>query len=172
MDSIVCVSVNDTFVMNEWAKDQESANITLLPDGNGAFTEGMGMLVDKSDLGFGKRSWRYSMLVKDGVVQKMFIEPEKEGDPFEVSDADTMLAYFAPAARKPDQVVVFSAGLPVLRGSHALLQDKGFDPIEIPLENKVRGRVIGAVSGKGTAPQVFINGSLIGGLDDLKAHFA
>ena len=126
VDSIVCVSVNDTFVMNEWAKDQESANITLLPDGNGAFTEGMGMLVDKSDLGFGKRSWRYSMLVKDGVVQKMFIEPEKEGDPFEVSDADTMLAYFAPKAKKPDQVVVFSAGLPVLRGSQGAAAGQGF----------------------------------------------
>jgi len=111
VDDIICVSVNDTFVMNEWAKDQESANITLLPDGNGDFTEGMGMLVDKRDLGFGKRSWRYSMLVKDGVVQKMFIEPQKEGDPFEVSDADTMLAYIAPNAKKPDQAVVFVATL-------------------------------------------------------------
>ena len=64
----MCVSVNDTFVMNEWAKDQESSNIRLLPDGNGEFTAGMGMLVDKTDLGFGKRSWRYSMLVRDGVV--------------------------------------------------------------------------------------------------------
>src|SRR5512140_3242621 len=91
VDEIVCVSVNDTFVMNEWAKDQEAQNIRLLPDGNGEFTSGMGMLVDKSDLGFGKRSWRYSMLVKDGVVQKMFIEPQKPGDPFEVSDAETML---------------------------------------------------------------------------------
>ena len=69
VDNILCVSVNDTFVMNEWAKDQESANIVMVPDGNGEFTEGMGMLVDKADLGFGKRSWRYSMLVKDGVVQ-------------------------------------------------------------------------------------------------------
>ncbi|MCS3505921.1 glutathione peroxidase [Achromobacter sp. JUb104] len=173
VDSIVCVSVNDTFVMNEWAKDQESANITLLPDGNGAFTEGMGMLVDKSDLGFGKRSWRYAMLVKDGVVQKMFIEPEKEGDPFEVSDADTMLAHIAPTAKKPDQVVVFSKpGCPFCVEAKALLDEKGYAPIEIPLENKVRGRVIGAVSGKGTAPQVFINGALIGGLEDLKAHFA
>src|SRR5499427_4350978 len=58
VDAIVCVSVNDTFVMNEWAKDQESGNIVLIPDGNGEFTEGMGMLVDKADLGFGKRSWR------------------------------------------------------------------------------------------------------------------
>jgi len=173
VDSIVCVSVNDTFVMNEWAKDQESANITLLPDGNGDFTEGMGMLVDKRDLGFGKRSWRYSMLVKDGVVQKMFIEPQKEGDPFEVSDADTMLAYVAPQAKKPDQVVVFSKpGCPFCIEAKALLAEKGYDPVEIPLEHKVRSRIIGAVSGKGTAPQVFINGTLIGGLDDLKAHFA
>jgi len=173
VDDIICVSVNDTFVMNEWAKDQESANITLLPDGNGDFTEGMGMLVDKRDLGFGKRSWRYSMLVKDGVVQKMFIEPQKEGDPFEVSDADAMLAYIAPNAKKPDQAVVFSKpGCPFCVEAKQLLVEKGFDPIEIPLEHKVRGRVIGAVSGKGTAPQVFINGSLVGGLEDLKAHLA
>ena len=93
VDEIICMSVNDTFVMNAWAQDQEASNITVIPDGNGEFTEGMGMLVDKEDLGFGKRSWRYSMLVKDGTVDKMFVEPEKPGDPFEVSDADTMLNY-------------------------------------------------------------------------------
>ena len=93
VDRVVCISVNDAFVMNEWARSQECGEILLLPDGNGEFTEQMGMLVDKRDLGFGKRSWRYSMLVKDGVVQKMFIEPQRPGDPFEVSDADTMLAY-------------------------------------------------------------------------------
>ena len=59
VDAILCVSVNDTFVMNEWARDQEARHITLVPDGNGEFTEKIGMLVDKSDLGFGKRSWRY-----------------------------------------------------------------------------------------------------------------
>ncbi len=70
------------------------------------------MLVDKTDLGFGKRSWRYSMLVKDCVVQKMFVEPHRvgdsAGDPFEVSDADTMLAYVAPKAKKPDQVAILT----------------------------------------------------------------
>src|SRR5512146_1810886 len=86
VDAILCVSVNDAFVMNEWAKDQECQNVTLVPDGNGEFTDGMGMLVDKADLGFGKRSWRYSMLVRNGVVERMFIEPQKPGDPFEVSD--------------------------------------------------------------------------------------
>ena len=73
VDEIVCVSVNDTFVMNEWARDQESQNVRLLPDGNGEFTDQIGLLVDKSDLGFGKRSWRYSMLVKDGKIVKQFI---------------------------------------------------------------------------------------------------
>ncbi|HST01687.1 MAG TPA: peroxiredoxin, partial [Usitatibacter sp.] len=91
VDEVVVVSVNDGFVMSEWQKDQDAPNVTFLPDGNGDFTAGMNMLVDKRSLGFGKRSWRYSMLVKDGVVQKQFIEPDKEGDPFEVSDADTML---------------------------------------------------------------------------------
>ena len=73
VDDVICISVNDTFVMNEWQEDQGAMDITFIPDGNGEFSEGMGMLVDKSDLGFGKRSWRYSMLVKDGVVEKMFI---------------------------------------------------------------------------------------------------
>ncbi len=77
VDSIICVSVNDPFVMEEWARDQEADNVILLPDGNGAFTEGMGMLVDKSALNFGKRSWRYSMLVKNKKIEKMFIEPRE-----------------------------------------------------------------------------------------------
>ena len=75
VDEIICISVNDAFVMNEWKEDQHVHNVTFLPDGNGEFTAGMGLLVDKDDLGFGKRSWRYSMLVRDGVVEKMFIEP-------------------------------------------------------------------------------------------------
>ncbi|MDO9024315.1 glutathione peroxidase [Zwartia sp.] len=171
VDSIICLSVNDTFVMNEWARDQDAENIVLLPDGNGDFTRGMGMLVDKSNLGFGQRSWRYSMLVKDGVVDKMFIEPEKEGDPFEVSDADTMLNYLDPNAKAPDQVVVFSkAGCPFCVEAKSLLTSMGYDPIEVTLENKVRGRVMGAISGQHTAPQIFINGQYIGGLDSLKTR--
>ena len=171
VDSIVCISVNDAFVMNEWAKDQEAANITLIPDGNGAFTEGMGQLVDKLDLGFGKRSWRYSMLVKDGVVQKMFIEPNKPGDPFEVSDADTMLAYINPKAVKPDQVAILTReGCPFCAEAKHLLRDNGYNYVELPLDHSVRSRVVGAVTGRGTVPQVFINGEHIGGSDELKEY--
>jgi peroxiredoxin len=97
VDEIICVSVNDAFVMFKWGKEQGNKNIFLLPDGAGEFTRKMGMLVDKSNIGFGLRSWRYSMLVNDGKIEKMFVEPgfsdNCETDPFEVSDADTMLAY-------------------------------------------------------------------------------
>ncbi|MFT7289444.1 MAG: peroxiredoxin [Halieaceae bacterium] len=97
VDEIVCVSVNDAFVMFKWGKEQGNQNITLLPDGNGEFTRKMGMLVDKSNIGFGMRSWRYSMVVNDGTVEKLFAEAGFSdncgSDPFEVSDADTILAY-------------------------------------------------------------------------------
>ena len=97
VDEIICLSVNDAFVMFQWGKQIGNEKIFLLPDGNGEFTRKMGMLVDKSNLGFGMRSWRYSMLVNDCKIEKMFIEPDFGDncpiDPFEVSDADTMLAY-------------------------------------------------------------------------------
>ena len=149
VDSILCVSVNDAFVMNEWAANQEADKITMIPDGNGEFTEGMGMLVDKADLGFGKRSWRYSMLVRDGVVQKMFIEPNKPGDPFEVSDADTMLNYINPNARKPDQVAILTReGCSFCARAKKLLKDLGYQYAEVPLPHDVRTKVVGAISGE------------------------
>jgi glutaredoxin-like protein len=169
VDAILCMSVNDAFVMNEWAKDQEAGNVTLVPDGNGEFTGGMGMLVNKSELGFGKRSWRYSMLVRDGVIEKMFIEPEKPGDPFEVSDADTMLAYVDPKAKQPDQVAIFTReGCQYCAKAKALLAALGYEYAEIPLEHGVRSRIVGAVTGEKTVPQVFVNGTHIGGLEALE----
>lgn len=97
VDAVVCVSVNDAFVMFQWGKSQNAKNVFLLPDGNGEFTRKMGMLVDKTNLGFGLRSWRYSMYVENGEIKKLFAEPGFSDncptDPFEVSDADTMLNY-------------------------------------------------------------------------------
>jgi len=172
VDEIICLSVNDTFVMNEWAKDQECDNITLIPDGNGAFSEGMGMLVDKSDLGFGKRSWRYSMLVKDGVIAKMFIEPEVPGDPFEVSDAETMLKYINPEAKKRPVITMFSKiGCPYCANAKKLLKDKGLDYEEIILGKEVTTRSIKAVTGRTSTPQVFIDGKHIGGSEELATYF-
>ncbi|APV52533.1 glutathione peroxidase [Betaproteobacteria bacterium GR16-43] len=172
VDEIVCLSVNDPFVMSEWQKDQDAPNITFIPDGNGEFSQKMGLLVDKSDLGFGKRSWRYSMLVKDGIIQEMFIEPEKEGDPFEVSDADTMLKYLAPSAKAPEPAVIFSKpGCPHCARAKALLDANGVVYEEVELGKGITFSTVRAVSGRGTAPQVFIGGRHIGGADDLEAHF-
>lgn len=97
VDAIVCISVNDAFVMYQWGLSQNAKNVFLLPDGNGEFSRKMGMLVNKDNLGFGMRSWRYSMLVDNGEIKKVFSEEGYSDncptDPFEVSDADTMLNY-------------------------------------------------------------------------------
>jgi glutaredoxin-like protein len=172
VDDILCISVNDAFVMNEWAKSQKTENLTLIPDGNGEFTEGMGMLVDKADLGFGKRSWRYSMLVKDGVVDKMFIEPEEPGDPFKVSDAQTMLNYINPEAVKPKLVSLFAKeGCPFCARAKAMLKDHGMDYEEIVLGKDITTRSLRAVTGATTVPQVFMVGKLIGDSEALATYF-
>lgn len=97
VDQVICLSVNDAFVMFQWGKHQGVEKTFLLPDGSGEFTRKMGMLVDKDNLGFGMRSWRYSMYVDNGEIKKLFSEAGYSDncptDPFEVSDADTMMAY-------------------------------------------------------------------------------
>jgi len=171
VDEVVCISVNDAFVMNEWQKEQQAFNVTFLPDGNGDFSAGMGMLVDKDDLGFGNRSWRYSMLVKDGVIEKMFIEPDQPGDPFEVSDADTMLSYIAPQAAKPLDVTVFSRdGCPYCVRAKGMLHDADIQFEELVLNRDFHESTIRAVSGRTTVPQIFINGEYIGGSDELEHY--
>ncbi len=101
IDEIYCLSVNDAFTMFQWGRQQGVEKVKLLPDGSGQFTRLMGMLVAKDNLGFGARSWRYSMLVDDGEIQQVFAEAGKTDncpdDPFEVSDAQTMLNYLKAA---------------------------------------------------------------------------
>jgi len=97
VDEVYCVSVNDAFSMFQWSKNLGVEKVKMLPDGNGDFTRLMGMLVKKENLGFGDRSWRYSMHVVDGEIKKMFAEPglmdNCPDDPFTCSDIDTMLDY-------------------------------------------------------------------------------
>ena len=172
VDEVICISVNDAFVMNEWGNAQKASNITFMPDGNGDFSRGMGMLVSKQDLGFGDRSWRYSMLVKDGVIEKMFIEADLPGDPFEVSDADTMLNYIAPKASIPPDVTVFTReGCEYCLRTKKLLDDAGISYEALVLNRDYTESTIRAVCGKSTVPQVFINGSYIGGSEDLEQYF-
>jgi len=101
IDEVVCLSVNGAFVMYQWRKHLGVDKVFVLPDGNAEFTRKIGMLVDKSNLDFGMRSWRYSMVVEDKKIQKMFVEPGYSdncpNDPFEISGTDTMLKYLKSA---------------------------------------------------------------------------
>jgi len=173
VDDILCISVNDTFVMNAWKEDQAADQITVVPDGNGEFTKGMGMLVDKSDLGFGKRSWRYSMLVEDGVIQKMFIEPEVEGDPFEVSDADTMLAYINPEAKLQEPITLFTLPTcPYCARAKRLLQEANLRYEEIQIAGSITRSTLRAMTGNDTVPQIFVAGKYLGDDDTLAQYLA
>ncbi|NDV99408.1 peroxiredoxin [Salipiger sp. PrR002] len=102
IDEIYCLSVNDSFVMNQWARAQGIAHVKVIPDGSGEFTRRMGMLVGKDNLGFGQRSWRYAAIVNDGVVEAWFEEPglmdNCPDDPYGESSPDTLLAYLETAA--------------------------------------------------------------------------
>ena len=170
IDDVICISVNDAFVMNQWQDEQCADQITFIPDGNGEFTDKMGLLVNKDDLGFGQRSWRYSMLVRDGVIEKQFIEPEVPGDPFENSDADTMFAYLAPNAAKPLDVTVFARpGCPACARAKAALEGHDIAFEELVLNRDYTDRTLRAVTAARTFPQVFVNGELVGGADDLES---
>lgn len=134
-DGFSYFSVNDSFVLDAWSKDQGNDDtVVMVPDGNGEFTKQLGMLLDLSSAGLGHRSRRYSMLVRDGLIEKAFVEPNVVGDPYavrpnhlavlpirlkpaKVSDADTMLAYLCPSLiLQPDITVFTKATCPV---SHA-----------------------------------------------------
>lgn len=173
IDEVICLSVNDAFVMDEWKRSQNADRVRFLPDGNGDFTDGMGLLVGKEELGFGKRSWRYSMLVRDGVIEKAFIEPEEPGDPFQVSDADTMLAYLDPEAQRPHDVTVFSRpGCVFCARAKGLLNDAGIEFEELVLNRDYTDRTLRAVADRTSYPQVFVDGRHIGGAGDLETWLA
>jgi Peroxiredoxin len=101
VDEIYCLSVNDAFVMNQWARQQNLHHVKVLPDGSGRFTRLMGMLVDKDNVGFGHRSWRYGAVVEDGVVTKWFEEPgfcdNCPDDPYGETSPQNILAHLSPS---------------------------------------------------------------------------
>ncbi|MFT6605565.1 MAG: peroxiredoxin [Halocynthiibacter sp.] len=104
IDEIYCLSVNDSFVMNQWVKAQGIKNIKVIPDGAGEFTRRMGMLVRKDNLGFGLRSWRYAAVVNNGQIEAWFEEPglaDNHGeDPYGVSSPETVLSYLSEASKE------------------------------------------------------------------------
>jgi peroxiredoxin len=108
IDAIYCISVNDGFVMNAWAQDQNIQNVKLIPDGNAYFTRSMGQLVAKTNLGFGERSWRYAALVDDRIIEKLWVEEGKrdnaDTDPYEATTPEAILEYVKSTVKEPTPV--------------------------------------------------------------------
>lgn len=168
VDEVYCVSVNDTFVMNEWAQAQDIHKVKMLPDGNTDFTKSLGMLVSKDSLGFGQRSWRYSAYVENGVIKQHFIEPDVEGDPFEVSDADTMLGYLDSKAKAPKSMVLFTKpGCSFCATAKAALDDAKIQYKQISLSDAVRQEVIRALNASATpsVPLAFVDAVRLDGTE-------
>lgn len=172
IDDVICLSVNDSYVMNEWKKSEKVENVTMLPDGNGEFTRKLGFLTDKSDECLGERSWRYSMLVNDGIIEKMFIEPENdENDPYEESGPENMLKYLSPGIKIPESVTVFTRqNCRYSELARDLLRKRNMPFEELVLNEGFSIKTVKALSGSTKLPQVFINGKHIGGAEDLKKH--
>lgn len=173
VDAVLCLAVNDPFVMSEWGRTQGVQAVQLVSDGNGDFAEAMGLLVDQRELGFGRRSRRYSMCVRDGRIETLCVEPDEPGDPYGVSDADTMLHRLAPAARSPSHVaIVTKPGCPHCAHAKEALRRHGLPYVELAFDDAQRGRVLGALANARTVPQVFVDGRLVGGADALDAWLA
>jgi len=107
IDEIYCMSVNDSFVMNAWSNSQSIFNVKVIPDGNGSFTQGLGMLVNKYNLGFGKRSWRYAAIIDDGLIEAWFEEPgyrdDANDDPYGISSPESIMAYLNSQATEAER---------------------------------------------------------------------
>jgi len=168
---VVCLSVNDPFVMEAWQRSEKAAGIRFVADPYAEFTRAMGMEVDHRDAGLGVRSWRYSMLVDDGTVEAMFVEPDVPGDPFEVSDADTLWNYLRPDQKGAGTAFMLAReGCPHCARAKALLKEHGITFEAIHLGDGLTMQGVKAASGTATVPQVYIDGRLIGGADQLARH--
>ena len=168
IQDVVCLSVNDPFVMEAWQRSEKAEGIHFVADPFAKFTEAMNMAIDHQDAMLGTRSWRYSMIVDDGKIEKMFVEPDVPGDPFEVSDAETMLKYLRPGRKALGPVLMLARhGCSFCAKAKALLAERGIAYEAIHLGEELTMQGVKAASGNAKVPQIFIDGRLIGGSDQL-----
>ncbi len=173
IDDIVCLSVNDPYVMDAWQRSEKAQGIRFVADPFAEFTQAMGMAVDHRGASLGTRSWRYSMLVDDGRIETMFIEPDVPGDPFEVSDADTMWNYLRPNQKSRSSAFMLARhGCPHCARAQELLKGRDITFEALYLGDDLTMRGVKAASGAATVPQVFIEGRLIGGADQLESYLS
>lgn len=162
IDDVYCLTVNDGFVLEAWRQAEKADKITMLPDVEGAFTKKLGFLDDN-------HSWRYSMIVNDKIIEKMFIESDAVSvDPYSLSSAEMMLSYLDPKAVLPDSVTIFTkhgCGNCEAVKEYFNNHDIPFD--ELILNEDFTIRTVRAISGSTFLPQIFVNGSKTT-LDDLR----
>ena len=170
---VICLSVNDPYVMEAWQRAEKAQSLRFISDPYGDFTAGMGMLVDNRDAALGKRSWRYSVLVDNGLIEAMFVERDVPGDPFEVSGAETMMKHLKPDYVTPRPAFMLARhGCPHCARAKQLLKERGIPFEAVHLSDEFTMQGVKAASGATTVPQVFIDGRLIGGADQLQQHFS
>lgn len=173
IDDVVCLSVNDPYVMAAWKRSEKAQGIRFVADPYAEFTQAMGMSVDHRDASLGTRSWRYSMLVEQEKISAMFIEPDVPGDPFQVSDADTLWTFLRPGQKPSGSALLLGRhGCPYCARATQLLQDNGIAFEAIYLGDGLSMQGVKAAAGAATVPQVFIDGKLIGGAQPLQAFLA
>jgi peroxiredoxin/glutaredoxin len=173
IDDVVCLSVNDPYVMEAWQRSEKAQGVHFVADPFAEFTKAMGMAIDHRDAFLGTRSWRYSMLVDDGKIEKMFIEPDVPGDPFEVSDAETLLKYVRPDRKSLGPVLMLARhGCPFCAKAKTLLEERNITYDAIYLGEELTMQGVKAASGAATVPQVFIDGKLVGGSEQLGKFLA
>jgi glutaredoxin len=171
IDDVVCLAVNDPYVMEAWQQSEKASGIHFIADPYGEFTRAMGMDVYNREAALGLRSWRYSMVVANGTIEKMFIEPDVPGDPFEVSDAETMLKYLRPEySGKQSAFMLARHGCIHCHRAKQLLNERGIPFEAVHLGDELTMQGVRAASGAATVPQVFIAGKLIGDGQQLRQY--
>ena len=167
---VICLSVNDPYVMDAWHREEKAQGIHFVADPFAEFTRAMGMAVDNREALLGVRSWRYSMVVKDGTIEKMYIEPAKPGDPFEVSDAETMLRYLRPGHKTLGPALMLARhGCPYCARAKRMLDERRipYEAVHIG-EGGLTMQGVKAATGVAKVPQVYIGGQRIGGAEELE----
>lgn len=168
IDDMFCLSVNDSFVLNEWKKAEKADHITMLPDVEGEFSKKLGMMSNASDMCLGNRSWRYSMVVYDGIIEKMFIEPDGSMETYGESSAEKMLNYLDPDAELPKSVALFSkSNCPVCTEIKTVLKSLDVVFEEHLLNQDFSLKTVKALVGAADLPVVFIDGKRFQDIDDM-----
>ncbi len=162
IDEVVCLAVNDPFIMDKLGEDMHINEVRMVADGNAEFTKAMGMDINLGAAGLGIRSRRYSMYVEDGVIKKLFVEDDANPTGLSVSDADTMYKYLFPGKPAvPNIALIIQPGCPDCAKMKLMLEEAGLPYEQLRYGYEVFGSMMKAITNEITFPQVFIDGKHI-----------